>query len=92
MRHSEETSTLIAALKQADAIDVSKLFGSGIDVTLHSYTNPQATHMERVTIHAEDAGPVVAAIRAAIIKAIQHRRDSLRSQLSAINVAIAELP
>lgn len=88
MRYSEDTSRLVGALKEIDAIDLDKLFASGIDITIHNYTDPERTHVDRVTVHAEDAGPILSALREAVVKAMKHRQVSLRSQLASIDSII----
>ena len=85
MKPTERTDTLVRALKQARALDLDKLYGSGIDVELHDYADEDRTHVERVTIHAEDAGPLREALIECLEKALAHRERSLKGQLCEIN-------
>jgi hypothetical protein len=81
MKATEETSRIIEAIKQVDKLDLDKLFASGIDITINSYTDPEREHVSRVTIHAEDAYPVKVALRDALMMALERHRESLTRQL-----------
>ncbi|MBS7457713.1 hypothetical protein [Coralloluteibacterium stylophorae] len=89
MHFTETTSQMLRALAQAKRLDLDKLFGSGIDVTLHRYSGErEAEHVERVTVHAEFAGPLRAALIEALEKSLERRRESLVSDLAAVNAAL----
>jgi hypothetical protein len=84
VKHTEQTDTLLRALEQVNAIDLDKLYASGINVTVSSYTEDKPDHVECVTVHAEDFGPVKVALRIALSKAIERRKDYLTRQLADI--------
>lgn len=88
MHPTESTDRLITALGQVRKIDLDKLFLSGIDIQIGVYRDADRVHMDRVTIHAEDAAPVRDAIEAAIAAALERRRESLKRQLIGISEVI----
>lgn len=85
MRQTEQTHTIISAVEQVDKIDLDKLFLSGIDITLHDYSNPDRDHVSRVTLAAEDCAPLLAELRKALLKSAERRRESLRQQFQDLN-------
>lgn len=85
MKPTETTDRLLAAKRALKRLDTDKLFASGIDITVHDYSNEERNHVERVTIGGEDFEPVRIALFDAIQKTIQRRRASLVSQIRAID-------
>lgn len=81
MKLTEETDRIISAIRQVEKIDLNKLFASGIDITIHNYTDPEREHVSRVTLHAEDCAPLLKELRKALIMAVERRRESLTRQL-----------
>lgn len=88
MKPTEETSVLLRALKQAKAIDLDKLFASGIDITINDYTHEDREHMERVSVTAETFAPVKEALIKCLLINIQLRQQSLTRELASVNIAI----
>ena len=85
MKPCESTDALISARNALIGLNLDLLFASGIDVTLHSYTEGKPDHMRRVTIHAEFFGPVRDALRVALQSTIERRKESLLMQLRDLN-------
>lgn len=88
MKPTETTMTLLRALQQVNALNLDRLFASGIDVTLDSYTDDCPAHLDRVTLHGEDFAPVRDALREALRKAVDRRRASLARDLVAVENAL----
>lgn len=81
MKPTETTTALIKALRDARGIDLDKLFASALDVAVTNYTTGAAT-VERISIPAEFAGPLVAGLIDALEKTIERRIDSIAQDLA----------
>lgn len=90
MKQSESTTQLLRALKGVERIDLSQLAGSGINIDLTNFTTDRSLTGGPVTIPAEDAGPLLQAMRESLINALQRRRQSLAMDLAAIAAAVPE--
>lgn len=84
MKITDETSTLLRAYEQIQKLDLDKLFASGIDVALLSYTPERNDHMDRVTIPGEFFAPIKAAITECLLKTIQRRQEMVARELTQI--------
>lgn len=84
MKITDETSTLLRAYEQVQKLDLDKLFASGIDVALLSYTPERNDHMDRVTIPGEFFAPIKAAVAECLLKTIQRRQETVARELTQI--------
>lgn len=94
MRHTEDTDTLLRALRQARALDLDVLFASGLDVTFQRYADADDArpHVERVTLHPDNCGPLRDALIAALEAAVVRRREFLARQIADIDKHTGRTP
>jgi hypothetical protein len=85
-----DTYQLIAALRQATALDLNKLAASGINVTISSYTDNKPNHVDTVTLNADVCEGLKIALIQAITSTIASRKQSLSMQLRDIEKAQEE--
>lgn len=84
MKLSEETDTLIRGLKALNAIDLDKLFGSGLTFDVLNFTTGNSL-TGQVSIASEDAAPVLREMRKALETTLRRRRAYLSTQMAAID-------